>query len=451
MRRLIVVGVLVMLLQVSVFAEEKLAAPTQLPHINSSMLSAGFWINQHPSPDRIIMTPEQIDMFNLQVQNDLKLTSNIFATVSEERTQHLLSRLEQIITDYTQQGYYTAQGIKNDSDVVEKNKQNMHLSAVVLGIGPRFGVVVRLTDQRFFPTDEGLYEKLGDFDFDQLQNSALDIGTPVAIVHTSRDKQWVYVYGPNSDGWVKFADIAIGEQDQINRFTQTKNFVVVTNAYADLYADNKMTHLLSTIRMGVKLPLIGINDGVAAVQMPSLNNQGKLIFVNAYVDAAAIHEGYLPMTARTIYTQAFKWLNTPYGWGDFRGFIDCSRLIQSVYATVGLNLPRDSKNQALVGKALASFDETATASQKTPVLADSPAGSLLVLKGHIMLYLGMVDQVPFAIHASSGYRQREGERDSVRSLMRVVVSDLSLGEGSMKGSLLKRLTRIVSIENPDNH
>ncbi len=41
-------------------------------------------------------------------------------------------------------------------------------------------------------------------------------------------------------------------------------------------------------------------------------------------------------------------LNQPYGWGDMYGEQDCSRFLQMVFATVGIMLPRDSKDQAQV-------------------------------------------------------------------------------------------------------
>ena len=57
------------------------------------------------------------------------------------------------------------------------------------------------------------------------------------------------------------------------------------------------------------------------------------------------------------------------------------------------------------------------------------------MKGHIMLYLGMFDGKPYVIHDTT-----------VSAVDRVIISDLSLGQGTQKGSLLKRLTRIVTIE-----
>jgi hypothetical protein len=48
----------------------------------------------------------------------------------------------------------------------------------------------------------------------------------------------------------------------------------------------------------------------------------------------------------------------------------------------------------------------------------------------------------YAIHAAWAYRQKGIEGDEVKVLGRVVVSDLSLGEGSSKGSLLERIVAV---------
>jgi len=69
------------------------------------------------------------------------------------------------------------------------------------------------------------------------------------------------------------------------------------------------------------------------------------------------------------------------------------------------------------------------------------------MKGHIMLYLGTIDNKPFAIHSVWAYRQRGKEKDVIRVLNRVTVSDLLLGQGSQKGSLLQRMTGIVEVRD----
>src|SRR3989338_8522183 len=53
------------------------AAPSLLPHTDRNMKTAGFWVARNPSPDKIILTSDQIKTLNAAIRNELKLTSDI--------------------------------------------------------------------------------------------------------------------------------------------------------------------------------------------------------------------------------------------------------------------------------------------------------------------------------------------------------------------------------------
>jgi cell wall-associated NlpC family hydrolase len=137
-------------------------------------------------------------------------------------------------------------------------------------------------------------------------------------------------------------------------------------------------------------------------------------------------------------------LHQPYGWGGMYGAQDCSRFLQEVYATVGIELPRDSKDQIQAGELLAAWEGNASTADKQRLLEKSAVGGVTVLgmKGHIMIYLGAVDGRAYAVHGVWAYRRPGRGDDAVVVLNRVVVSDLTLGEGSKRGSLLERLNMV---------
>lgn len=56
-----------------------------------------------------------------------------------------------------------------------------------------------------------------------------------------------------------------------------------------------------------------------------------------------------------------------------------------------------------------------------------------------MLYLATLESRAYAIHSAWAYRRPRHGRDDTFVVNRVVVSDLTLGEGSRRGSLLERL------------
>ena len=422
-------------------------APSLIGHSQRMMKTAGFWISHHHAPDLVIMNPEAIDQFNTRLSNDNKLTKDIFALVQNLKTESLLGDLEGTLSDITTKDYYTAAGVRDDVDFMDQVKRNMNLSGVVIGIAPHYGLVVHYASQRFLPTNDGLYQQKDDYDFDQLQNSALDVGTPVAVVHTSADGLWYYTVTAISDGWVEAKNIALGDIDLVKQFAQDRDFAVVIKPKADIFVNDAMTEYYDYVRMGARLPLTSVDAGRVTINVPVLGTDGSLVIKEAYMNAEDVNTGYLPFTARNIYKQALMMLNQPYGWGDMYGEQDCSRFLQMVFATVGIILPRDSKDQAKASNTIVDFNEKSLDNVKLAAIAQSPAGNtLLAMKGHIMLYLGTIDGKPYAIHDTTGYKKTIDNKEVTYAIDRVIISDLSLGQGTQKGSLLRRLTRTVSIE-----
>jgi len=418
-------------------------APTLIPHTERNMKTAGFWISRHPTPDKIIFSSDEIVRFNARIEKELKLTRNIIG-LTTVLSEELKSSLEKPLKDFSK-GFYLKAG-RPGSEFFDRIKTRMNLAAVPAEIKTQFGLIVRFADQRFFPTEEGLYAQSMDFDFDELQNSDLDIGTPVAIMHQSQDGDWLYVESPLSAGWVRADKVAVCNLEELKNFLSSPSFVVVTRAKADIYLDSQMTSHYDYVRMGVGFPLMKrLPNGLYEVGLCLRDENGRAVFKTGYLRPEDVHEGYLPYTPRNVMEQAFELLNSPYGWGGMNGEQDCSRFLQEVFATVGITLPRNSSAQAKVGKLLAEFKQETIQSRKLETLSQQAVGgiTLLRLPGHIMLYLGIVDGRPYAIHATWGYREPTAKGDRVRVINRVVVSDLSLGEGSQKGSLLERINKII--------
>ena len=417
-----------------------LTAPSLLPHTERAMKTPGFWIAQNSSPDQVVFSPQEIEDFNAAIQNELKLTKDITRLPRVMAGEELKASLEKTFKEFSQNG--------NDTTALFNTIHlNMNLDAVPSQITPQFGLVVRYADQRFFPTEEGWYAIRGDIDFDELQNNALDAGTPVAVLHRSLDGRWFYVESPSSDGWVKAEYVALGKKEDIKEFISSASFVIVTRAKADIYLDPQLKEYYDYVQMGVKLPFVKKDKARVQVRLPWRGEDGSLIFKSVYVREEDVNQGYLAYTPRNTIEQAFELINEPYGWGGMYGEQDCSRFLQEIFAVFGINLPRNSSAQAKTGKLLGQFDAAASDQKKTEILQQAPGGvTILPMKGHIMLYLGMADGRAYAIHAVWAYREKGWRKDRVRVINRVAVTDLSLGEGSRKGSLLKRLTAVRSLE-----
>ena len=181
------------------------------------------------------------------------------------------------------------------------------------------------------------------------------------------------------------------------------------------------------------------------VQLPCRGDDGRLRVCRGYISGKEVSNGFLPYTPRNIIYQSFACLNAPYGWGGMHGDQDCSRFVNAIFATVGLRLPRNSSAQAKVGVSLGEFDDHGGVPEKLDILHHrAEAGAtLLYLNGHIMLYLGEMAAEPYVIHALWGYGDSGGNRSQIRVTNAVRVTSLSLGAGSVKGSLLERLKTII--------
>lgn len=432
--------------------KEKLyyVAPSALQFTTRAMKTSGFWISLHPQADQLILTKEETKAFNDRIVQELKLNRDMSEFPYEYSKEEIRGALSQPLEEIKGKNYYLSSGEKAAEVFFKDIEDNLRLEDIPHQIEVKFGLIVHYANQRILPTDEILTQIPYDIDFDELQNSALDVGTAVSILHETKDKEWYYTESELTSGWVKKEDIALCSKDELNRFLKQPLFAVVIKPKADIFLNQQMLDYYDYVRMGVKLPLIATLDRDSVeVTIPTRNSEGKVLFRDGYVRAKDVHAGFLPFTARTILEEAFEMLNEPYGWGGMYGEQDCSRFLQEVFATVGISLPRNSSSQAKVGKVLAQFNENTPPEEKYNMLKTKGVGGLtfLPMKGHIMLYLGMVDERLFAIHAPWGYREPAGGKDRVRVINRVVVSDLSLGEGSKKGSLLNRINKVILLDN----
>lgn len=427
------------------------AAPTDLPRVEKDMKRPGYWITRHPSPDKVVLDAEGIDRFNKYLRDDLKLVTDVAEFPSQVDGKEFKALQLRKIEEIKAKGLYNIGGDKAGDAFYRAVGEDMGLEAVPAKIQVRYGYIVDFSDQRILPTGEGLYAKPGDVDFDELQNSGLEIGTPVAVLHKSRDNKWLYVQSPLSRGWVDAEKVMFSPPGKFKAFARNYKPIVVVSAKADIYLDPDLKEYHGYVKMGTTFSFGGnLDPRTVEVMVPMRQSSGEVFFKKCYIERSCVNDGYLPYTARNIIQQAFELFNEPYGWGDMRGEQDCSRFIQQIFATTGIELPRNAIDQAKTGLSIGEFDKTVSDEEKIGVLGTKAVGglTLLYLKGHIMLFLGMVDGAPYAIHATWAYRENVEGQDRIRLVNRVAVTDLLLGKGAGKGSLLERLVAIRLVAEP---
>lgn len=427
------------------------SSPTLLPGVKRNMKSPGFWISHHPYPDKIILNNEEIKQLNLYIQEKLKCTLDISQFSNIYSGQKLKTSLKKYLKYFQKRKLYLLRsGKKADKNFYNQLTKNMNLNNIPSEIKVQFGIIVNYADQRIFPTNEKLYSDPYNFYFDILQNSALDIGTPLAILHKTADDNWYYATGPSSSGWVQSDKIGLCSLPEMKKFLNQSNFIINIKSKSEIYLDSTLTNYYDYIRMGTKLSIYSntnTNTNMVQVHVPIRKINCSLTNQIGYIKKSEIHEGYLPYTPRNIIQQAFKLLNDPYGWGGMYGEQDCSKFIQEIFSTVGLQLPRNSSLQAQVGKLITQFSNNTTEKERLEIINTKAISgiTILQLQGHIMLYLGSINYNPYVIHATWGYSDKNLSDNIIRVINHVVVSDLSLGKDSEKKSHLERLKTVRNI------
>lgn len=425
------------------------AAPVLLPGTQSEMNSAGFWIGIHPDPDRVVIPEEKIDEFNGYIRKATGTVMDISSYPDTVKGSTISASLKSTLQYVSSQKYVQQDGTKADSPFFRDMRERMNIGTIPPRVGVKFGFVTAYTSQRLLPTNAALYSDMRKIDIDRLQNSALDIGTPVVILHTTRDRNWIYAVAPLCEGWVRAGDVGVCSRKEMASYVTARPFVVTTGTKTDLFLDDDMRNHHAFVRMGCRFPSKDTEpEEISEIVLPFRDQKGRCVFREAYVSGSDVSLGYLPYTPRTTILQAFKLLNYPYGWGDMHGEQDCSRFIQQIFSTVGIQLPRNSYQQARVGRLIARFRGDSTEQNRLTALSDNSIGgiSILQMNGHIMLFLGNVGGDPYAIHDMRGYPVPGPDGERLMIVNRVVVSNLRIGEGTRSGPYLKRLVTVRAFE-----
>lgn len=421
-------------------------ANTQLPGTTTNMKTPGYWISNIENPDRIIMQDKEIDTFNKNIEGSGVYVRNIVNTPPIDTTADLTRTLENNIKYIKSMKLFDTSGDKINKKFLEKTFDNCAIDSVSDKINYCF--FIDNSDLRIIPYDGQLTDVRKELFFDALQTSRINISTPAAVVHSSYDNKWVYVVTSNVSGWTKRLNVAYCDKSVFTSIV-TRNFFVVTDGKTDIYTDNDHLRYHSYVRMGAKLfaePGKSNNDA-NKIFIPLSDTDGNLILGIGYIDKKSVSTGFVPFTQRNMINQAFKLLNSPYGWGGMYGEQDCSQFLCEIFATAGIYLPRNSSNQVLVGKKCEIIKKDLPDMEKMEIIKNEgyPGITFLRFPGHIMLYLGYDENDIYVIHATWGYKEKAGTKEIHRAINRVAVTNLRPGTGSKKGSLINRINKMTVI------
>jgi hypothetical protein len=303
-------------------------------------------------------------------------------------------------------------------------------------------IILKNTNIRVLPTNSPMFydpTQPGEgFPFDYNQNSAIKINTPIMVSHLSKDRAWAYIESGNVGGWVEIGTIAFVDKKFIQEFKNSNYFVSVKEKFP-IYDPIFREY----VKVATIFPKKG-DEYIIAKKDDDLN--AVITYINLNDDE--IEAMPLAFNTQNRIKIAKQLMDEPYGWGGFLNNRDCSSFTQDYFATFGKYLHRNSKSQISNGKYLdmsnLSNDEKKEFVKKNGV----PFSTLVYLKGHIMLYIGIKGNEPLVMHNMWSVRLKDETGKKYRYIIgKATITTLEPGK-EMKdydedNNILKRVEGII--------
>ena len=442
--------------------QEIVAAPHPLPYVSLDMEKPGFWVQKIESPASLLLDSQEIEKMN---EENLGREDLFLWKVKDLKTdwsrEELIAFFKEDWDGFAGTGktHYGGNGNALDQRFWDELRKNTNQDSLREKNPLLFGLIVRRTDIRFFPTDKPTFVTPLADEFDRSQHSSISPGSLVGVYTFSKDQRWAYVQTSFVRGWVNRDALAIAaDKTEAVGYQEVKDRLVITGSDVNVYGDPALREKVFDARMGTSFPLLSLpldpshqdslrNDTGAGdcyvIRVPTREADGKLNLTRGYIRKGDdVHHGFLPYTQRNVAEQAFKMLHQPYGWGERGGGRDCSRFIMDIFAAFGIVMPRNSRIQAKIGTDLGSVEGESIKKKKRVLDRAIPLASIIRLPGHIMLYLGKHQGRHFVIHSIWGIQKVDASGLVLEKIGKNVVSDLSLGESGLNGSLFDRITNV---------
>ena len=374
---------------------------------------AGYWVKRAPLGDKLLMETSAITARNeALLANESSMVhwpSWPDSLGIAEIRKRILALSKRPATALFKNAYDAVSEAEIDAWM-----ENLDLERIEPSNNSLFGMVVVRTALRRFPTAQRAFDRQGGIDIDRLQESALFPGTPVAILHESRDKKWYFVQAENYAAWVSAEAVGWAPRDMVMAYAtrQPRRYITGSQVRTVFHPYAKQVSEL-TLDMGSSFPVRTdwplsepVNGqgslGSWIIQLPLRLDNGMLHFKPALLPRSAdTAPAPLPTSQANLIRQSFKFLGERYGWGhDYNGR-DCSGFVSEVYRSMGILLPRNTGDQ----QRSKAFDRIAygtelTRADRVAKLKQLRIGDLVFIPGHVMMVIGSDQHGPWVIHDS---------------------------------------------------
>jgi len=416
-------------------------------------LRASTWTAGCPAADRTLLDPAAVAAANrrvLDLDASVRDLATIPATLAGPEVAAVVGGLSQPSAEPL---------VHDDGTEVGPADRDRWRAAVDLArippeVTPAFGLVTRRASLRLVPTAERIRRAGGPADIDRFQESAFFPGTPVAAIHATADGRWTFVLGTTYAAWIETAALAFAPRETVLDFARRSTRIVVApRVMAVPQAAGGASDGVS-LDMGTALPESSraavAAEGTAAsaplVELPLRARDGSLVLVPARVEpAAGVRAGPLPASRRNLLEQAFRFLGEPYGWGHDHGVRDCSGFVCDVYRSLGILLPRNTRDQS-VSPALDRIvvDPGWARDRRLAEIGRLLPGDLVYVPRHVMMIVGHDAAGPWVIHDTHSGRLAGSPDDAVaRGVVVAPLERILVGDDRLAVDAVTVLVRVL--------
>lgn len=286
-------------------------------------------------------------------------------------------------------------------------------------------IMTESTNVRVVPSEKMRFDTEDDFPFDQWQNSWIFAGTPVLITHYDMTKRWAHIESGFVAGWILASSVALVDDKQIARL-QKASYILPKRDNIPLYHKGKF---LTNARVGQILPVVKSLKERDIVLVAVRDMQGRAQLIESSIAAQDIASFPRDFSQGRSADLINTMLGDKYGWGGYLASRDCSAFIRDIFANYGLYLPRNSRAQAQVKKSMQDLSHLSRKQKERYIIEHGvPFGSVLYLKGHIMLYIGEYQGRAMVAHSAWSVKTSTLFRRYKNMLGGVVVTSLYAGK-----------------------
>lgn len=277
-------------------------------------------------------------------------------------------------------------------DTIVKKMNLAQLKSPIVFDPTKRAIMTKNSYARALPTQDVSFYRFTlagqGYPFDNLQISAIWIGTPIYVIAQTIDKAWSMILTPAFIAWVPSSDFAYVSKSFLHKWTQAakKQLAVIKKTDTSILDFNG--HFISETYVGTFFPIASQTKSDLNVMVPIRRENGMAGSRESRISKQDAVQ--MPWTATPHhFADLFKTLiGRPYGWGGIYFFNDCSQELRSIFAVFGIWLSRHSTSQPDSGYAV---DQSAAPVEKRiDFLRQSgkPFMTIASLKGHVVLYIG---------------------------------------------------------------